>query len=204
MASSILLTLLVVFILLGAPIGFVLVIIPTAYIMFTGEVPLTMVPYMMYESLAQVPLIAIPFFMLTGELMTSATITDRLLELSKALVGRARGGLAQVNIVISMFFAGINGSVVADVATVGSILMPVMKKAGYSASFAAAITATSATIGGIIPPSIGMIVLASVASLSVGALFAGGIVPGMLIGFVMMIITWFIARARGYERSDQG
>lgn len=203
MASIILLTLLVVFVLLGAPIGFVLVLIPTAYIIITGEVPWTMIPYNMYESLAHPPLIAIPFFMLTGELMTSATITDRLIELSRALVGRARGGLAQVNIVVSMFFAGMNGSVVADTATVGSILIPAMKRAGYSAAFSAAITSVSATIGGIIPPSIGMIILATVASLSVGALFSGGIIPGILIGLALMVITWFIARRRNYERSDE-
>ncbi len=203
MASVILLTLLVVFVLLGAPIGFVLVLIPTAYIVITGEVPWTMIPYNMYESLAHPPLIAIPFFMLTGELMTSATITDRLIELSRALVGRARGGLAQVNIVVSMFFAGMNGSVVADTATVGSILIPAMKRAGYSAAFSAAITSVSATIGGIIPPSIGMIILATVASLSVGALFSGGIIPGILIGLALMAITWFIARRRNYERSDE-
>ncbi len=203
MASVILLTLLVIFVLLGAPIGFVLVLIPTAYILITGEVPWTMIPYNMYESLAHPPLIAIPFFMLTGELMTSATITDRLIELSRALVGRARGGLAQVNIVVSMFFAGMNGSVVADTATVGSILIPAMKRAGYSAAFSAAITSVSATIGGIIPPSIGMIILATVASLSVGALFSGGIIPGILIGLALMVITWFIARRRNYERSDE-
>lgn len=203
MASIILLTLLVVFVLLGAPIGFVLVLIPTAYIVITGEVPWTMIPYNMYESLAHPPLIAIPFFMLTGELMTSATITDRLIELSRALVGRARGGLAQVNIVVSMFFAGMNGSVVADTATVGSILIPAMKRAGYSAAFSAAITSVSATIGGIIPPSIGMIILATVASLSVGALFSGGIIPGLLIGAALMVITWFIARKRNYERSEE-
>ena len=141
--------------------------------------------------------------MLTGELMTSATITDRLIELSRALVGRARGGLAQVNIVVSMFFAGMNGSVVADTATVGSILIPAMKRAGYSAAFSAAVTSVSATIGGIIPPSIGMIILATVASLSVGALFSGGIIPGIMIGLTLMVITWFIARRRNYERSDE-
>ena len=204
MASIILLVLLVVFVLLGAPIGFVLVLIPTTFIIITGEVPWTMIPYNMYESLAHPPLIAIPFFMLTGELMTSATITDRLIEFSRALVGRARGGLAQVNIVVSMFFAGMNGSVVADTATVGSILIPAMKRAGYSAAFSAAITSVSATIGGIIPPSIGMIILATVASLSVGALFAGGIIPGILIGMALMVITYFIARRREYERSDEG
>ena len=98
--------------------------------------------------------------MLTGELMTSATITDRLVELSRKVMGRVQGGLAQVNILVSMFFAGMNGSVVADTATVGSLLIPAMKRAGYSASFAAAITAVSGTIGGIIPPSIAMIILA--------------------------------------------
>tara|TARA_A100001037_G_scaffold304275_1_gene340575 strand:+ start:6384 stop:6980 length:597 start_codon:yes stop_codon:yes gene_type:complete len=152
MTIILLLGLLVGLIMLGAPIGFALAFVPTGYIIATGEVPWTMVPYTMYEALSFASLAAIPFFMLTGELMTSATITDHLIEFSRALVGRARGGLAQVNIVVSMFFAGLNGSVIADTATIGSILIPAMKRAGYSSAFSAAITSVSATIGGIIPP----------------------------------------------------
>ncbi len=203
MESILLLVSLVVLIVLGAPIGFVLAGIPTVYILFTDTAPLLTVPYQMYQALAHVPLVAIPFFMLTGELMNSSTITDRLLDLSRAIVGRVRGGLAQVNILTSMLFAGMNASVVADTATVGAILIPAMKRAGYSAPFSAAITAVSSTIGGIIPPSVAMVVLASSANLSVGALFSGGIIPGVMVGLGLMALTYVISVRRNYERSDQ-
>lgn len=203
MESIVLMTLLVVLVLLGGPIGFVLIVLPIGYILITGEAPLNIIPFHMYERVASVPLIAAPFFILTGELMATSTITDRLVELSRRVIGGMQGGLAQVNILVSMFFAGINGSVVADTATVGSLMIPAMKQAGYSPAFSAAITGVSATIGGIIPPSIAMVILANAGGLSVGALFAGGIVPGVLIGLVLMAITWVIAVRRGYEKSDE-
>jgi len=162
-----------------------------------------LIPSQMFSAIDAVPLTAIPFFMLTGELMTSATITDRLVELSRRIIGRMRGSMAQANVLVSMFFAGMNGSVVADTATVGSLLVPAMKRAGYPAAFAAAITAVSSTIGGIIPPSIMMIVLANAGGISVGALFAGGIIPGLMIGALLMIINYFIARRNNFERSEE-
>ncbi|HEX9278595.1 MAG TPA: TRAP transporter large permease [Casimicrobiaceae bacterium] len=194
---------LVLLILVGAPIGVTMAVLPMIYIAFTGDLPLSTVPYQMYEALAHAPLVAIPFFLLTGELMNSGQITERLLALSRELVGRFRGGLAQVTIMVSMLFAGMNGSVVADTAAVGSVLIPPMKKAGYSAAFAAAITAVAGTIGGIIPPSIAMILLASGLGLSVGGLFAGGILPGVLIGLMLMAVTYVIATRRGYERLEE-
>ena len=201
--SIILLAVLVLLIMLGAPVGFTLILLPTVYILLTDAAPLVLIPSQMFAAIDIIPLTAIPFFMLTGELMTSASITDRLVELSRRLVGRMRGSMAQVNVMVSMFFAGMNGSVVADTATVGSLLIPAMKKAGYPASFAAGITAVSATIGGIIPPSIAMIVLANAGGISVGALFAGGIIPGLLIGAMLMLINYILAVRRGYERSDE-
>lgn len=191
-------------ILLGAPVALAMLMLPTVYILYTGEAPLLTIPHHMYEAVARLPLVAIPFFMLTGELMNSSTVTDRIVELSRRIVGRMRGGMAQVNVVSSMFFAGMNGSAVADTATIGTILIPAMKRAGYPAAFAAALTAVTSTIGGIIPPSIAMIILASTANLSVGAMFAAGIVPGILIGLAMMVMTWWLAVRRGYERSDEG
>jgi tripartite ATP-independent transporter DctM subunit len=194
---------LVLLIVLGAPIGVTMAVLPLAYIAVTGDLPLSTVPYHMYEALARAPLVAIPFFLLTGELMNSGQITDRLLALSREVVGRFRGGLAHVTIMVSMLFAGMNGSVVADTAAVGSVLIPPMKRAGYSAAFAAAVTAVAGTIGGIIPPSIAMILLASGLGLSVGGLFAGGIVPGVLIGLMLMAVTYVIATRRGYERLEE-
>lgn len=203
MESILLLIILVVLIILGAPIGFTLILIPVVYILITDAAPMILIPSQMFSAIDSVPLTAIPFFMLTGELMTSATITDRLVDLSRKLIGRMRGSLAQANVLVSMFFAGMNGSVVADTATVGSLLVPAMKRAGYPPAFSAAITAVSSTIGGIIPPSIMMIVLANASGVSVGALFAGGIVPGILIGLLLMVINHIIAKRNDFERSDE-
>ena len=204
MDSLLLCTGLVILILLGMPIALAMIVLPTAYIVATGEAPLLTVPHQMFEAVAKLPLVAIPFFVLTGELMNSSAVTGRILDLSRAIVGRMRGGLAQVNIVSSMFFAGMNGSAVADTATVGTVLIPAMKRAGYTPEFSAALTAVASTIGGIIPPSIAMIILASAANLSVGALFAGGILPGILIGLMMIAVTHWISVRRGYERGEEG
>jgi len=203
MESIFLLVVLVFLILLGAPVGFTLILIPVVYILITDAAPMILIPSQMFSAIDAVPLTAIPFFMLTGELMTSATITDRLVDLSRRLIGRMRGSMAQANVLVSMFFAGMNGSVVADTATVGSLLIPAMKRAGYPAAFAAAITAVSSTIGGIIPPSIMMIVLANAGGISVGALFAGGIIPGLMIGLLLMIINYFIALRNNFERNEE-
>ncbi len=203
MDSLVLVTGLVGLILIGAPVALAMLLLPTVYILVTDAAPILTIPHQMYEAVSKLPLVAIPFFMLTGELMNSSTVTDRILDLSRRIVGRMRGGLAQVNVVSSMFFAGMNGSAVADTATIGTVLIPAMKRAGYSAAFAAGLTAVSSTIGGIIPPSIAMIILASTANLSVGAMFAAGIVPGILIGLALMAVTWLLAVRRGYERSDE-
>ncbi len=203
MESIILLVVLLFLILLGAPIGFILILIPFVYILLTDAVPLVLIPSQMFTAIDSVPLTAIAFFMLTGELMTSATITDRLVALSRALIGRIRGGLAQVNVLVSMFFAGMNGSVVADTATVGALVLPAMKKAGYPAAFSAAVTGVSSTIGGIIPPSIMMIVLANATEISIASLFAAGIIPGILIGVVIMVINHYFAVKYNFERSDE-
>ena len=202
MSELYLLVFLLIFILLGAPIGFVMVITPTIYIIITGELPLITIPYQMYEAIAHAPLVAIPFFLLTGELMNNGNITDRLVDLAREVVGRARGGLAQVNVLVSMIFAGMNGSAVADSAVVGSLIIPAMKRAGYEAPFAAALTAVTSTIGGIIPPSIIMILIASALSLSVGALFAAGFVPGVMVGVAFMVVCYIYAVARNYERYE--
>ena len=190
-------------ILLGAPVGFSMILLPTIYILFTNAAPLLLIPAQMFNAIDSIPLTAIPFFMLTGELMTSATITDRLVELSQRIIGRLRGSLAQANVLVSLFFAGMNGSVVADTATVGSLVIPAMTKAGYKRSFSAGITAVSSTIGGIIPPSIMMIVLANASGISVGALFSAGIIPGILVALLLMIVNHILAVKYNFERSEE-
>ena len=190
-------------ILLGAPVGFSMILLPTIYILYTNAAPLLLIPAQMFNQIDSIPLTAIPFFMLTGELMTSATITARLVELSQRIIGRLRGSLAQANVLVSLFFAGMNGSVVADTATVGSLVIPAMTKAGYKRSFSAGITAVSSTIGGIIPPSIMMIVLANATGISVGALFSAGIIPGILVTLLLMIVNHILAVKYNFERSEE-
>ncbi len=191
---------LLLMIIVGAPIGVTMAVLPAVYILLTDELPLATVPYQMYEAIASAPLIAIPFFLLTGALMNSGHITERLLLLSRELVGRVRGGMAQTTVLVSMLFAGMSGSAVADTAAVGGVLIPAMKKEGYHGPFAAALCAVAGTIGGIIPPSIVMILLASAMGLSTGALFMAGVLPGLAVGLLLMAVSYVISVRRGYPR----
>jgi tripartite ATP-independent transporter DctM subunit len=143
-------------------------------------------------------LLAVPFFVLAANLMNAAGITERLVDLTRCFVGQFRGGLAYVNIVVSMIFAGISGSSTADAAGEGSIIIPAMRKQGYDASFTVAITACSSVIGVIIPPSILMVVWGGVMNTSIGALFLAGFIPGVLVGLSQMVTTFVYARRRNY------
>jgi tripartite ATP-independent transporter DctM subunit len=143
-------------------------------------------------------LLAVPFFLLTANLMNVGGITDRLVRLSRAMVGHFPGGLAQINVVLSIFFAGISGSATADAASQSKIFIEAQRKEGYDDSFSAAITAVSAVLACIIPPSILMIVWGGVLTVSIGALFLAGIVPGLLLGLVQMATVHAYAKARGY------
>ena len=162
-------------------------------------VPLTVVPQRMFVTIDSFSMMAIPLFILAGELMNSAGITRRIVNFCSALVGHIRGGLAHVNILASMLFAGISGAAAADSASLGSMLIPAMIEDGYDADFSVAVTATSSTIGPIIPPSIMMIIYGSMAGVSIGALFMGGVIPGILIGIVLMVIAYIISCKRGYK-----
>jgi tripartite ATP-independent transporter DctM subunit len=143
-------------------------------------------------------LLAVPFFVLAANVMNAAGITERLIDLTRCLVGQFRGGLAHVNVVVSMIFAGISGSSTADAAGEGSIIIPAMRRQGYDASFTVAITACSSVIGVIIPPSILMVVWGGVMNTSVGALFLAGFIPGAMVGLSQMAAVFFYARARNY------
>ncbi len=143
-------------------------------------------------------LLAVPFFLLTANLMNVGGITDRLIRLSRALVGHFPGGLAQINVVLSIFFAGISGSSTADAASQSKIFIEAQTKEGYDLSFSVAITAVSAVLAVIVPPSILMIVWGGVLTVSIGALFLAGIIPGLLIGFVQMGTVYVYAKLRGY------
>lgn len=169
--------------------------------LFAGNttVPLTVVPQRMFVTIDSFSMMAIPLFILAGELMNSAGITRRIVNFCSALVGHIRGGLAHVNILASMLFAGISGAAAADSASLGSMLIPAMIEDGYDADFSVAVTATSSTIGPIIPPSIMMIIYGSMAGVSIGALFMGGVIPGILIGITLMGVAYVISCKRGYK-----
>ncbi len=160
-----------------------------------GSSSLVTVPLDMYDGSTKFSLIAIPMFVLAGALMNAGGVTDRLINFVSSLIGFIRGGLAMVNIGVSLFFAEISGSAVADVAALGSVLIPQMKKRGYSAPLAAAVTSSSASLAIIIPPSIPMIVYATSANTSVEQLFVAGVVPGLLgAAGLMLVAYWFAVR----------
>ncbi len=184
------LPLFLLFLLIGLPVFFALLSAPGILLYLNGqERDLTLLYRNLYNGMDSFPLMAIPFFMLAGELMNKGGITLRLVEFSQALMGHLRGGLAQVNILSSILFAGLSGSAVADTSALGSMLIPAMEKEGYSRKFAAAITAASSVIGPIIPPSGIMIIYAYVMGESVAALFLAGIVPGILVGLGLMVMV---------------
>ena len=180
--------------LIGLPVFFALLFAPGALLWLNGqERDLALLYRNVYNGMDSFPLMAIPFFMLAGELMNRGGITMRLVNFSQALMGHLRGGLAHVNVLSSMLFAGLSGSAVADTSALGSMLIPAMEKNGYSRKFAAAITAASSVIGPIIPPSGIMIIYAYVMGESVAALFLAGIVPGILVGVGLMLVTAWMA-----------
>ncbi|WP_019123350.1 TRAP transporter large permease [Brevibacillus massiliensis] len=163
-------------------------------------IPLTVVAQRFFTAVDSFPLLAIPFFMLAGELMMAGSMAQRITNVAFACVGWLKGGLAQVSTLASMFFAGISGSGAADTAAVGKMMIPVMEKKGYDKAFAASTVATAGTIAVVIPPSIPMIVYGVTAGVSIGALFTAGIIPGILIGLSIMGMNYFTAKKRGYDR----
>ena len=164
-----------------------------------GDYPLMSVPQWMGSGVMSYTLMAVPFFIFAGNLMNEVGITQRIFNFASALVGHFRGGLAQVNILASMIFAGITGSFVADTAGLGTVEMKAMTDRGYDRYFAAAVTVSSSTLGPIIPPSVIMIIYAMGAQVSIARMFLAGIIPGILIGIMLMILIYFIS----YKNPDQ-
>lgn len=200
---TILLGTFVVLLVLHTPISFALL---TSAILtsFYLEVPLMSVAVQMVKGIHSFSLLAIPFFILAGEIMGAGGISRRIIEFTNVLVGRVRGGLAQVNILASMFFGGISGSAIADVSSIGALLIPMMVDSGYDEDYSVDVTITSACQGLIIPPSHNMIIFAvSAGGISVGRLFLGGILPGVLLGIALMIISYVIAVKRGYPKGEK-
>ncbi len=183
---------------INVPIAWSMAIAATVFMAFGPHVPLQGMVQRMIGGIDTFPLLAIPFFILAGNLMNTGGITDRLVRLAKAMVGHITGGLAHVVVVTNMIMAGMSGSGVADAAGSGTILIPAMKKAGYGVPFSAAIVGAAGTIGPIIPPSIPFVIYGSIASVSIGRLLLGGAVPGVLMGIMLMIFVYVIAKKRKY------
>lgn len=193
------LPLFLVFLFVGVPVFFAMLAGPGLVLWGIGqERDIAFLYRNIYNGIDSFPLMAIPFFMLAGELMNRGGITRRLVDFAQVMMGHFRGGLAHVNILSSMLFAGLSGSAVADTSALGSMLIPAMEKNGYTRRFAAAVTAASSVIGPIIPPSGIMIIYAYVMGESVAALFLGGMIPGIMVGVGLMIVTGYLAKKNDF------
>ena len=164
---------------------------------------LSMVPQRMYAGTTGFPLLAIPFFILAGNLMNTGGMTQRLVRFAQCLIGHIRGGLGHVTVVTNMIMAGMSGSAVADATGTGSVLIPAMERAGYPRKFSAALVGAASTIGPVIPPSIPFVIFGSMTGTSVGRLFLGGFLPGVLMGIFLMVTVAIIAKRRGYPREQR-
>ena len=187
----------------GTPIAFALGLGSIAFILADTPLPLVFVVQRMFSGTDSFPLLAIPFFILAGNLMSTGGVVRRLLEFANVIIGHRRGGLGGMSIVGSMAFASVSGSAVADAAAMGPILIPAMKKAGYHPEYAVAINSTSPSLGLIIPPSIAMVLLAVTINVSVRDLFVAGFVPGFLVGFGMLFVNWVISVRRNYPKHEK-
>ncbi|MFY0634072.1 MAG: TRAP transporter large permease [Vannielia sp.] len=197
MDVTILLTVFVLGLALGVPVAITLGLSSLAYLLYAGIPPVVM-PQKMYAGMDVFVLLSIPGFILAGNLMNRGGITERIIRFANALVGWIRGGLGLTNIAASMLFGGITGTAVADAASIGGVMIPGMKKAGYPADFAAAVTAASSTVGPIIPPSVPMIIVGALSGISVGKMFLAGAIPGILMGLAMMVTCYIISRRKNF------
>ena len=203
MLTLVIFAMLVGFMFLGVPVAVSMGLTAVLTFVFLGEgFVLTMVAQRMYSSTTAFTLLAIPFFILAGNLMNTGGITRRVFRFALALVGHFRGGLGHVNVVASMIFSGMSGAAVADAAGLGLVEMEAMTKSGYDRRFSAAITAASSTIGPVVPPSIPFVIYGSITGVSVGKLFLAGCTPGVLMGLAMMVGVYFVSRRRNYPKES--
>lgn len=187
----------------GIPIAVALGLSSIVELALQGQVPLMIVPQRIFNGVNSVTLMGIPFFMLAGSIMERSGITQKLIDFANSLVGWLRGGLCYVGVLTGILMGGISGSAPADTAALSSIMVPSMERSGYPKEFSAALMASSGTLGIIIPPSMPMIVLASITGISVGKLFMGGIIPGIMIGVSFMIICAVTCFRRGYDKEHR-
>lgn len=202
-ATALLLGLFILLLLIKVPVAFALAIstfITAGYL----DIPAMVVTQQMVRSVSSFSLVAIPFFIVMGEILGRGGISDKLVAMADVLVGRVRGGLAMVNVVDSMFFGGISGSAVADVSSLGAIVIPMMEKAGYDKDFSVSMTIASSVQGILIPPSHNMIIYSVAAGgLSVGKLFLGGLLPGIFLGLMLMVLGYAMSVKRNYPKGKK-
>lgn len=187
-----------ILLLINMPIAFALGIAAAVTLLADPTLPINSIVTRAFVGVDSFTLLAIPFFIIAGELMNACGITERIVAFARSLVGFIRGGLAHVSIVSSMFFAGISGSATADASALGSMIIPAMKKNGFDADYAVAVNASSSAIGPIIPPSIMMVIYGSIANVSIASLFLAGFVPGVAMGLGLMAVAYYIAKKRNY------
>jgi len=194
---------LIFFFIINIPIAISIALASIAAILVKGNIPLVVVVQKMFTATDSFPLMAVPFFILAGSLMEYGGISRRLVDFANTIVGRLSGGLALVSIIASMFFGAISGAAAATVAAIGTILIPAMIRRGYDRGFATAVQATAGTLGVMIPPSIPMVIYGVLTGVSIGALFIGGILPGILVGVSLMLVAYKISKDRGYKGDEK-
>src|SRR5215213_7593062 len=182
----------------GIPVAIAMAGASLAYILVSGNLPPFVVIHRMVSGIDSFPLLAVPFFILAGNLMNNAGITTRIYNFALALVGWLKGGLGHVNVLGSVIFAGMSGTAIADAAGLGTIEIKAMKDHGYDTEFAVGVTAASATLGPIIPPSLPFVIYGMMANVSVGALFLGGVIPGVVMTLMMMATVAYFAHKNGW------
>lgn len=203
-ASAILLISACIYLAIGVPVAFALGLSTVTALLVSGNFPLLVLLKETFTGIDSFPLMAVPFFILAAELMSGGSLTEVLLKFAGQFVGHRRGGLGYTNVVSLTFFSGISGSALADAAGPGSMLIRMMDKAGYSRAYAAALTASTAIVGPIIPPSIIMIIYALADdNVSVGALFMAGLIPGVLIAVAMCVVNWYVSKERNYKGDNE-
>jgi C4-dicarboxylate transporter DctM subunit len=204
MTIAIIFVVLMALIVIGLPVAVAMGITTIAAMLALGDFQLLIaVPQRMYSTTTAFPLLAIPFFIFAGNLMNTGGMTDRIFRLARSCVGHIKGGLGHVNVVASMIFSGMSGAALADAMGVGVVTINAMEKSGYDRRFAAAISAASATIGPVIPPSIPLVIFGAITGVSVGRLFLGGVIPGVVMGLVLMATVYVVAHRRGYPREPR-
>ncbi|MCL1817818.1 MAG: TRAP transporter large permease [Spirochaetaceae bacterium] len=188
---------------LGIPVAFTLGIAALSYFVASPNLPIVNIPLRFVTGMESYELMAIPLYMLAGNIMNSTGVTDKIFRFTRALVGHFTGGTAHVNILASLIFSGMSGSALADASGLGKVLIRAMTEEGYDKEFSAAVTGASATIGPVFPPSIPMVLIGGVAGISIGKLFIGGVVPGLLLTVYMMVLVYFLSKKRNYPKAPR-